>query len=150
MTAENIWSDTSDSGNGNGAFGLGWQSSVPRIARRTSKGLPLYEDADDPDVFIISGSEDLVPAFRKVSGNKLVRDRWGDLEYDIVTRDGYDIWRYRPRVDGLFARIECCTRCSDNVTSVYGIDKNSSIFDPCAVNGSRRRVFSWLVQQLRQ
>src|SRR5438552_11709276 len=38
------------SGSGNGPFGLGWSLSVPGVSRRTSKGVPLYDDAQD--VFI--------------------------------------------------------------------------------------------------
>src|SRR5690348_15199421 len=45
-------------GNGNGPFGLGWQLSIPRITRKTEKGLPRY---DDTDVFVMSGAEDLGP-----------------------------------------------------------------------------------------
>jgi hypothetical protein len=51
------------SGNGNGPFGLGWQLSIPRITRKTEKGLPRY---DDTDVFVMSGAEDLVPRLKKV------------------------------------------------------------------------------------
>src|SRR5713226_4343122 len=47
------------SGNGNGPFGLGWSLSVPSVARKTSKGVPKYDDATD--TFILSGAEDLVP-----------------------------------------------------------------------------------------
>jgi Salmonella virulence plasmid 65kDa B protein len=36
---------TYDSGAGNGPFGLGWRLSVPAVTRKTSKGLPRYEDA---------------------------------------------------------------------------------------------------------
>src|SRR5229473_1977264 len=50
-----------DSGAGNGPFGLGWSLSLPSITRRTDKGLPKYQDADESDVFILSGAEDLVP-----------------------------------------------------------------------------------------
>jgi hypothetical protein len=49
---------TYDSGAGNSAFGLGVRLSVPSIARRTRNGLPRYTDAD---VYVLSGSEDLVP-----------------------------------------------------------------------------------------
>ena len=51
------------SGNGNGPFGLGWQLSIPRITRKTEKGLPRY---DDTDVFVMSGAEDLVPSLKKI------------------------------------------------------------------------------------
>src|SRR5215475_1502155 len=50
-----------DSGAGNGPFGLGWSLSLPAITRKTDKGLPRYDDADETDVYILSGSEDLVP-----------------------------------------------------------------------------------------
>src|ERR671933_517886 len=45
-------------GNGNGPFGLGWSLSVPSVSRRTSKGVPRYDDSED--AFILSGAEDLV------------------------------------------------------------------------------------------
>ncbi len=47
-----------DSGAGNGVFGLGWDLSIPRVTRKTEKGLPRY---DDTDTFLLSGAEDLVP-----------------------------------------------------------------------------------------
>src|SRR5215217_8845609 len=49
-------------GNGNGPFGLGWQLGIPRVTRKTEKGLPGY---DDGDVFAVSGSEDLVPCLKQ-------------------------------------------------------------------------------------
>ena len=50
-----------DSGAGNGPFGFGWSLSLPSITRKTDKGLPEYFDAEESDVFILSGAEDLVP-----------------------------------------------------------------------------------------
>src|SRR5882724_5880239 len=44
-------------GNGNGYFGLGWSLSVPGVRRKTSKGIPRYDDGKD--TFILSGAEDL-------------------------------------------------------------------------------------------
>src|SRR3954453_17979510 len=64
-----------DSGTGNGPFGFGWNLSLPSITRKTDKGLPQYGDADESDVFILSGAEDLVPEFEKdVAGNRVVKD----------------------------------------------------------------------------
>src|SRR5215213_2823816 len=45
-------------GTGNGPFGLGWNLSIPGVSRKTSKGVPRYDEAKD--VFILSGAEDLV------------------------------------------------------------------------------------------
>src|SRR2546423_7087560 len=53
-----------DSGAGNGPFGFGWSLSLPSLTRKTDKGLPQYQDADESDVFILSGAEDLVPVFK--------------------------------------------------------------------------------------
>src|SRR5215208_1648986 len=50
-----------DSGAGNGPFGLGWNLSLPSSIRETDKWLPKHLDADESDVFILSGAEELVP-----------------------------------------------------------------------------------------
>ena len=57
-----------DSGAGNGAFGLGWNLSLPSITRKTDKGLPKYQDANESDIFILSGAEDLVPLLIEKGG----------------------------------------------------------------------------------
>src|SRR6185369_2539109 len=54
-----------DSGNGNSAFGLGWNVAVPTITRKTDKGLPRYQDEKDSDTFVLLESEDLVPALKR-------------------------------------------------------------------------------------
>ena len=92
-----------DSGAGNGPFGFGWSLSAPSITRKTDKGLPQYNDAAESDVFVLSGAEDLVPL--------LGLD--GKRHEDRDTVAGYTIHRYRPRVEGLFARIERWTRQND-------------------------------------
>src|SRR5205823_2682345 len=91
-------------GNGNGPFGLGWSLSIPGISRKTSKGIPRYDDARD--TFILSGAEDLVPVepFRSIT-------------------------RYGPRTEGLFARVRHYhanaqdywkVESKDGLTSIYG------------------------------
>src|SRR5438067_13800345 len=85
-----------DSGAGNGPFGFGWSLSLPAITRKTDKGLPQYDDAAESDVFILSGTEDLVPLLN-TDGSRCK---------DVATAPCYTIHRYRPRIEGLFARIE--------------------------------------------
>ncbi|RPI76194.1 MAG: hypothetical protein EHM42_14950, partial [Planctomycetaceae bacterium] len=85
-----------DSGAGNGLFGFGWNLGLPAITRKTSQGLPQYLDADESDSFLLSGAEDLVPV---VKPNGL-------RECDETTAPGFQIHRYLPRIEGLFARIE--------------------------------------------
>ena len=65
-----------DSGAGNGPFGFGWNLSVPSITRRTDKGLPKYFDAEESDIFILSGAEDLVPVLVNHNG------RWERQPFD--------------------------------------------------------------------
>lgn len=136
-----------DSGSGNGPFGFGWSLGLPSITRKTDKGLPRYHDAAESDVFILSGGEDLVPVLAE----------GGDRFKDDTTAPGYTIHRYRPRVEGLFARVERWTRNGDpanvhwrslskeNLLTLYGKDTNSRIFDP----EDPRRIFSWLICETR-
>ncbi|HEU4713467.1 MAG TPA: SpvB/TcaC N-terminal domain-containing protein [Pyrinomonadaceae bacterium] len=97
-------------GNGNGPFGLGWELSVPGVARKTAKGIPRYRSESGPtserDTFILAGAEDLVP---------------------VAGASG--VIGYRPRTEGLFARIEHHTtaetdhwevRTRDGLINVYG------------------------------
>jgi hypothetical protein len=159
-----------DSGGGNGPFGLGWMLATPAITRKTDKGLPRYRDAEDSDVFILSGAEDLVPVFRKdTDGSWIanhggytrdakefwVRDRGGGFVIQEEDIQGYRVRRYRPRVEGLFARIERWSNPNnpadvywrsisrDNVTTVYGKSPASRIADPADAS----RIFSWLIAE---
>ena len=124
-------------GSGNGPFGLGWNLSVPNVTRKTSKGIPRYRDEvdaqgnpvwhEEEDVFVLSGVEDLVHV-----GN------------------GY----YRPRTEGLFARIQK-TRAPDGqscwvvtakngVRSIYGKRADSRLF--VQENGVIK-IFQWLLSE---
>jgi RHS repeat-associated protein len=120
-------------GNGNGAYGLGWSCSVPGVARRVSKGVPRY---NLDDVFILSGAEDLVPV------------------EDTSTKT-----RYRPRTEGLFARIDYHhdvqnkhdyweVRSKDGLVSLYGVPGTVGE-DPAVVADPRDRtkVFAWKLTQ---
>lgn len=132
------------SGAGNGPFGFGWSLSLPSITRKTDKGLPRYRDHEESDVFILSGAEDLVPELFG-DGSRQKNDSADGL---------FTIHRYRPRIEGLFARIERWTRKSDgdvrwrsiskdNIITWYGENDESRITDP----GNKSRIFSWLICQ---
>jgi hypothetical protein len=139
-----------DSGAGNGPFGFGWNLSLPAISRKTDKGLPQYLDGgkDQPgsDVFILSGAEDLVPVLTQDDeGKRKIRD--------ITSPDGrYRIRRYRPYIEGLFARIERWTQpvngevhwryiSKDNTATLY--DQTSKPHS--ADSASPGHIFSWLI-----
>ena len=154
------------SGAGNGPFGLGWGLDVPSITRKTDKGIPLYEDGRESDVFILSGAEDLVPI---VDGDAQwgEESEWGDLFWgeggDAIERISIDkgthiAYRYRPRIEGLFARIEqwvekttgdihwrAVTR--DNVTSIYGQSHSCRVSNPDDDGADAPRTFRWLLEE---
>ncbi len=83
-------------GQGNGPFGWGWALSIPGVTRKTSQGIPRYQGED---TFILSGAEDLV-ALEKQDGRTC----------------------YRPRTEGLFARIYRYQNPTEDYWSVHSID----------------------------
>ena len=131
-----------DSGAGNSVFGLGWNLALPAITRKTDKGLPRYNDSDETDVFIFAGAEDLVA----VSGQEQSIRVYGKQ---------YHIHVYRPRIEGLFARLERWTEqgnarnvfwrsiSRDNITTWYGHDEQSRVFDP----NHPTHIYQWLICQ---
>src|SRR6266700_495964 len=95
-----------NSGSGNGPYGLGWSMGLPSISRRTDKGVPRYVPfargaesvaaADSAaDIFMVSGAEDLVP----------ITDHAGPWSAHRET-NGYFVRAFRPRIEGIFSRIE--------------------------------------------
>src|SRR4051794_2121945 len=112
------------SGNPNGPFGLSWALGVPAMQRKTSDGVPAYDNSSD--VFVMSGAEDLVPL-----------------------PGGTD---YRPRSEGLFAEISHLSapddhwvvRSKDGLVHVYGSSaaagqETATVADPA----KRSRIFQW-------
>ncbi|MPZ76801.1 MAG: toxin [Deltaproteobacteria bacterium] len=136
-----------DSGAGNGPFGFGWNLALSSITRKTDKGLPQYLDAEESDVFILSGAEDLVPVLNDDGSRWSVMRGLDDLDYRVH--------RYRPRIEGLFARIERWTRSDGdmhwrsvsrhNILTIYGKDQNARIVDPT----DPTHIFSWLICETR-
>ena len=122
-------------GAGNGPFGLGWTLSVPGVSRRTAKGVPRYDE--EHDVYVLSGTEDLVPVAGRFPGRV----------------------RYRPRTEGLFARIERQLDAGSDVWHVQGRDglvsrygtpgqrgaDVATVADPAAPG----RIFAWQLTETR-
>lgn len=140
-----------NSGAGNSEFGLGWGLSLPAIQRKTDKRLPQYDDANDSDVFLLAGAEDLVP---KLDYNSSTSQWEPDLDNDAVAGGNhFTIKRYRPRIEGLFARIEHISKhggtgswwkvtTKDNTVTFYGLTAEARLSDPEDGN----RIFKWLPQ----
>jgi len=141
------------SGSGNGIFGMGWSLNLASIKRKTEKELPRYYDDIDSDTYIISQAEDLVPEFEKDSNGNWLTDATGNfIDYEFDSSDGlYTVKRYKPRIEGAFARIERWTEkltgliywrtiSTANITSIYGKSDKCRIADP----GNPLKIFEWL------
>ena len=131
-----------NSGGGNSPFGLGWSVDYPYIQRKTDKRLPRYRDGSEDDIFMFSGAEDLVPFLTEVNP--------GEWEEPDSPPGDYEVKKYRPRIEGGFARIEKISHpdhgvywkvtTSENIATIFGRNTNSRIVDP----DDETRVFQWL------
>jgi len=133
-----------NSGSGNSEVGLGWSLGLPAIQRKTDKRLPQYDDDNERDVFLLAGAEDLVPVLVEVSGEWVPDEGvFEDMHYK----------RYRPRTEGLYARIEYIrligtghswwkVTTKDNMVTFYGLTEEARIADP----QNPGHIFKWLPQ----
>ncbi|MEQ1906368.1 MAG: SpvB/TcaC N-terminal domain-containing protein, partial [Pirellulaceae bacterium] len=141
------------SGSGNGTFGMGWSLNLPSIKRKTDKQLPQYNDGIDSDTFLFSDAEDLVPEFQKEIDGSFRVDPNGDyIIREEESPDGnFRIRYFKPRLEGLFARIERWRHkatsemkwrliTKENFTTLFGWSAGSRIFDP--MDG--KRIYQWL------
>ena len=122
-----------DSGNGNGAFGLGWNLGCPRIERSTSRRLPLYMDSEDSDVFTLSGA-DLVCIAEEKRGTTTVR------HYRLQSESQFSRIEFRKESSG---ETSFCVFGSDGSQSTYGDSAESRIEDPQYPG----HVFAYLVSR---
>jgi RHS repeat-associated protein len=142
-----------NSGSGNGIFGLGWNLGLPSIKRKTDKGLPQYIDAIDSDTFLFSEAEDLVPEFKKGPDGSFLVDTKSEYIINETNSpdESFTIRYYRPRIEGLFARIERWSSktseekkwkvtTKDNVATLFGWTSNARITDP----EDETRIYEWL------
>jgi RHS repeat-associated protein len=141
-----------NSGAGNGIFGLGWNLSLSSIRRKTDKELPQYFDLLETDTFLFSEVEDLVPEYEKDEEGKFLLDKTDYIIYERPSLDkSYTIRFYKPRIEGLFARIERWNHnqsgeikwrviTKDNVTTLFGWSADSRICNPKDTN----KIFEWL------
>jgi hypothetical protein len=128
-----------NSGRGNGIFGLGFTIFIPQIVRKTTKGVPTYEDKKD--TFVLSGRGDLV---------------YVDESND---KNGWKRSIYRLEVEERFLRIEYWIKKdqpSDSFESfwvvkegngknyVYGRSKEARI----ANNEQKEQIFAWNLERV--
>ena len=144
-------------GSGNGPFGVGWKMTSPGISRKTDDGLPRYIEGAESDVFVFGG-EDLVSNFELNGDRKVDLDPLGIPIARKEIRGGFTIKWYYQRIEGAFTRIEQWTSqtdaneihwrtiSKDNVTSIYGRDNKSRVYNPFS-NGQQLCIFTWLLSE---
>lgn len=130
------------SGSSNDVFGTGWNIGLPGVTRKTSKGIPVYDDKTD--VFILTSPEDLVPI---------------KVEESIDSGIAHQKTYYRPRTEGLFARIirhkksngehYWEVRTKEGNVSWYGTPGVSADDDPCVIGDpeDRDKIFAWYMSR---
>ncbi len=131
-------------GTANGAFGLGFSLNLSQISRRTTKGIPQYQD---DDIFLLD-SKELTPRYthHPTTGWTL------DQTDQIFLKVSYRVTRFRPRSEGPFLKIEHWrdpkTRKSfwkttdrENKQSWYGFSDQSRVFDP----EHPTHIYQWLI-----
>ncbi|MGN9908999.1 SpvB/TcaC N-terminal domain-containing protein [Phytohabitans sp. LJ34] len=112
-------------GNGNGPFGLGWRLDTPGVTRKTTRGTPRYTG---DDVFVLSGAEDLVPVAEVEPGRT----------------------RYRPRTEGLFARVDHVRDGTGDFWEVHAKDGTRNRYGATVADpDDPGRVFAWRITETR-
>ncbi len=136
------------SSTGNGLFGLGWNLNLGCVARRATKGVPLYTDDDvilGPDGGVWLAERDAEGAVKEKSVGS-----YGGLALDRE----YQVIRYFARVEGAFDRIEHWRHAedppgfwlvhgADGTLAVYGRNTGSRSTDTANSN----RVAEWLLEE---
>jgi hypothetical protein len=137
-------------GSPNGQFGLGWGLNIPFISRKTTNGIPKYEDRyhnGDPvwheseDIYIVAGTEDLVYTedgyYRpktEVEFSKIKRLRApdGQIQWSLLTRDGTRNLFGKNKecrvIDGIFPnqRMLMVTKFCTDIVLIYQTSQTSS------------------------
>ena len=106
------------SGGGNSVFGVGWFCETMRITRRTSHGVPQY---DENDAFLGPDGEVLVKTASSASEpNPATCSVYGD----VILSQTYSVTRYQPRIEGAFSRLEywCGSTQGDDFWLLHGSD----------------------------
>lgn len=151
-----------NSGAGNGEFGLGWGlSGTGSVTRKTARGLPKYNDFgsdSDSDVYLLMGTEDLVPRWNVNAAGDVVYNADQTPMIREAPVGGYLVRQYIPRVVQSFTRTERWTNLADpqdvhwrtitpqNQMAIFGSDDSSRIFEVDDTTGARR-IFSWLIAE---
>ncbi|OTA14566.1 hypothetical protein Xvie_03595 [Xenorhabdus vietnamensis] len=139
-----------NSGNGNSAFGMGWQCTPDAIRLRTTHGIPRYKDRDtflnaEGEVLNIALNDEGQPDVR--STDQLTNVRLGA---------NWRVTRYQPRIVSNFSRLEYWQPEQNNddrpfwvqmdangQINLFGKNTHARIADPT----NDRHIAQWLLEE---
>lgn len=112
------------SGGGNGLLGIGFNIGQSAVSIKTSRSIPRY---DASDVYMLNGTE-LIPS--ESNANIFLERHQAGFPYieKKINDEGDVFWK---------------TISSNNIVSIYGISKESRIFDP----KDSSHIFEWLINE---
>ncbi|WP_346832456.1 SpvB/TcaC N-terminal domain-containing protein [Pseudomonas abietaniphila] len=133
---------------GNGLFGPGWNLNLGCVARRATKGVPLY---NDDDVILGPDGEMWLP---ERDGNGAVKETTISHYNDLALDAAYQVIRYFASIEGAFQRIEhwrsvddppgfWLVHGADGTLALYGRNPGSRSTDTADSN----RVAEWLLEE---
>jgi hypothetical protein len=133
---------------GNGLFGLGWNLNLGCVARRATKGVPLYNDDD-----VILGPDGGVWLAQRDENGAVITDNIHTYN-GLALDQEYEVIRYYARVEGAFDLIEHWRNAddppgfwlvhgADGTLAFYGRNPGSRSTDTANSN----RVAEWLLDE---
>ena len=128
------------SGGGNGCFGMGWEPSLAKISRKTSKGLPHYNSKDT----FLYGGKDLVPIEGRTRKVPLNGISYSVQQYYVRTESSFDLIEYWQVPEGTRGS-HCFWQIThaNHMISIFRKRTQSVIADPSSPN----KIFEWLLEE---
>ncbi len=138
------------SGSGNSAFGIGWQCASMAIRRRTSHGVPRYQDKDS----FLSPDGEVMNRVADDQGNPVVRHT--DQLLGTALAETWQVIRYQPRILRDFSRLEYWLPgpdseekpfwvmfSPDGQVSLFGKNAHARVASPADDN----QISEWLLEE---
>lgn len=139
---ENNLSLIYSSASGNSSFGLGWNLNIAKISRKTSKGIPRYDEGDS---FLLNDSQDLVPLNQPPYPSSVGTTNYNITAYQLRNEGSFSLIEYwqedsANKLTNAFWKI---TDSRNNI-SIFGKNNQAKIINPANAN----QTFSWLIEEI--
>ena len=121
--------------NSNGEFGMGWNISIPKITRKTTKGIPTYDEKFEGDflsifhndIFVLGNSDELINCGKNIFKSR-IETNFSKIKIHKKSNSDY-FWTIQKKN-------------GDKLT--FGEDTSNRIFD----KKNPKKIFSWLLNSI--